>query len=111
VLLDLPGFRDAWRFRSAEAPECEVRISGAVTVSTALALRHCARLGLGPALLADWLVDDDLAGGRLLDLFPEHEVAARDFATAAWLVYPSRRQLPARTRAVIDFLRRSLRAR
>ena len=59
----------------------------------------------GPALLADWLIADDLASGRLVDLFPEHEAAATDFDTAAWLVYPSRAYLPRKTRAAIDFLR------
>ena len=33
-------------------------------------------------LLADWLVDADLAAGRLVDLFPQHDVTAANFDAA-----------------------------
>lgn len=67
-----------------------------------------ARRGVGTALLGDWLVEDDLARGDLVDLFPHYDVTATEFETAAWLLYPSRRFLPAKTRLVIDFLREKL---
>jgi DNA-binding transcriptional LysR family regulator len=35
-------------------------------------------------------------------------VTATEFETAAWLLYPSRKFVPAKTRAVIDFLREKL---
>jgi DNA-binding transcriptional LysR family regulator len=56
-------------------------------------------------LLADWHLDDDFAQGRLVDLFPDHEVTATTFETAAWLLYPSRKHLPLKVRAAIEFLR------
>jgi DNA-binding transcriptional LysR family regulator len=66
--------------------------------------------GLGPALLADWTIAEDLRTGRLVDLFPYHDVAATSFETAAWLLYPSRAHLPFKTRATIGFLRQRLTA-
>ena len=81
-----------------------------LTLSGALAVRRACLDGLGPALLADWLVGDDLAADRLVDLFPEYEVTATRFDTAAWLLYPSRQFLPRKTRATIDFLREALAA-
>jgi DNA-binding transcriptional LysR family regulator len=58
--------------------------------------------------LADWLVADDLADGRLIDVFPEYEVTATSFDTGAWLLFPSRAYLPARTRSIIDFFKKNL---
>lgn len=104
----LPGFRTRWLFRDGGGLVTEVPVTGPVQASTSLALRDLARSGLGVTLLADWLVDDDLASGRLVDLFPRHQVTATQFDTAAWLLYPNRRFLPAKTRAVIGFLRERL---
>lgn len=69
-----------------------------------MALRACALEGLGPSLLANWLIDADIAAGNLVDLFPRFSVTATDFETAAWILYPSRSYLPQKVRAFIDFL-------
>lgn len=99
----LPDFRSTWQFRY-EGRVTRVPVSGPFVISNALALRKAARAGLGPTLLADWMIAKDLAAGRLVDLFPEADVTATTFDTGVWLLYPSRDYLPARTRAVIDFL-------
>jgi len=104
VLFALPEFRTRWRFRSGDGIE-EVPVRGDLVISNALMLKHAALDGLGPALLADWMIGPDLDAGRLVDLFPHHEVAATSFETAAWLLYPSRAHLPLKTRGMIDFLR------
>ncbi|NNG02739.1 MAG: LysR family transcriptional regulator, partial [Inquilinus sp.] len=104
----LPDYRSRWLFRAADGKASEVPVGGRMVISNALALRDAAIVGLGPALLADWLVDDDIAAGRLVDVFPEHRVTATSFETAAWLVYPSRAFLPNKVRVTIDFLRRHL---
>ena len=101
-------YRDRWRFRRGDAPVFEASVSGRLTLSAALDVRDAAVGGLGPALLADWLADAEIAAGRLIDLFPEHEATATDFDTAIWLAYPSRAYLPSKTRAAIDFLRARL---
>jgi len=110
LLFPFPGYRTRWIFRDATGRRREVPVQGRIVISNALALHRCARDGLGPALLADWLVDDDLASGNLVDLFPEFRVTATDFETAVWLLYPSRAYLPLKTRAFIDFLRQSFRS-
>ena len=56
-------------------------------------------------LLADWTIADDLASDTLVDLFPEWEVSAGQFDSAAWIAYPSRSYVPARLRVFIDHLR------
>ena len=105
LLFALDDFRSRWLFRDRKGRIVEAPVHGRIVISSALGLRAAALDGLGPALLADWLIDDDLAAGRLVDLFPDHDATATTFDTAAWLVYPSRSYLPRRVRGVIDFLR------
>jgi DNA-binding transcriptional LysR family regulator len=81
-----------------------------VLSANGLALRECALSGLGFALLPDWLISDDLASGRLVDLFPRHEVTIVDAPTGVWLLYPSRSYVPAKVRSFIDFMRETVRA-
>ena len=110
LLFTLPQFRDEWCFRDPDGAATHVAVRGGIAMSNALALHEGVRAGLGPALLADWLVGDDIASGRCVDLFPDHEVAARGFDTAAWLVYPSTRFVPGKVRVAIDFFKRALRS-
>ena len=107
VLFTFPEFRSRWLFRGGGGVS-EVAVDGDVLISNALALREAALAGIGPALLADWLIRDALAAGTLVDLFPQHEVAATSFETAAWLLYPSRAFLPNKVRVAIDFLKAHL---
>ena len=105
LLFPYPGYRSQWRFRAKNAEVIEVPVNGAVTISNALALHRAALDGLGPVLLADWLVRQDMQRGRLVDLFPKYEVTATDFETAAWVLYPSRAYVPRKVRAFIDVLK------
>jgi DNA-binding transcriptional LysR family regulator len=108
VVFPLRGFKSRWLFRDPDGVVSEVAIEGRVQASSSIALRDLAQRGVGTALLGDWLVERDLERGDLVDLFPHLEVTATEFETAAWLLYPSRKFLPAKTRAVIDFLREKL---
>ena len=105
LLFNLRGFQSRWVFRDRHGAVDPVDIDGDYVLAPAGSLRDAAVTGLGPALLADWLVDGDIAAGRLIDVFPRHNVTATTFDTAAWLVYPSRSYLPAKVRAMIDFLK------
>lgn len=105
----LRAYRTRWLFRDAAGAVIEVPIDGDITLSPAGSLLDAALAGLGPALLPDWLIGDDVAGGRLVDCFPHHDATATTFDTAAWLVYPSRAYLPQKVRLMADFLRSALR--
>lgn len=104
----LAGFRDRWLFRDAGGEVIAVPVDGKFLISSALGLRKAALAGLGPAMLADWMTNDDIREGRLVDCFPASQVTATEFDTAAWLIYPSRSFLPAKVRVTIDFLREQL---
>lgn len=108
LCFDLPDFRSRWLFRHPDQRVETVPIRPRISASSGLTLKAAALAHLGPVLLADWLIADELANGRLIDLFPNHEVTATRFDTAAWLLYPSRSFLPRKTRVMIDFLRTQL---
>jgi DNA-binding transcriptional LysR family regulator len=108
LLFALPEFRNRWFFQDAAGNVEEVPVTGDVMILSALALRDCARQGLGPVLLADWLIRDDIASGALVDLFPAYHVTATAFDTAVWLLYPTRSHLPGKVRVMIEFLRKHL---
>lgn len=57
--------------------------SSLIMISSAIALQQCAIAGMGVALLPNWLIEDDLQTGTLIDVFPEYDVTATDFSTAA----------------------------
>lgn len=97
-----------WQFRHPDGRVGEVGVVGSLVISSPLSLRQAALDGLGPALLIDWLVDEDLKRGALVNLLPEWDVTATDFDSAAWIVFPSRAYLPRKVRAFIDFARARL---
>lgn len=106
VVFTLPEYRSKWSFKDANANLTRVQIKSDISISSALALREAALTGMGPVLLADWLVGEDIAQGRLISLLTQYQVTAEDFDTAAWLLYPSRSFLPNKTRVMIDFLKK-----
>lgn len=105
VLFPLPGYRTHWLFRGEEGDTLEVPVNGRLLVSHGLTMTQCALAGLGPTLLPDWLCKPELQAGDLVDLFPEYECAAKEFGTAAWMVHPSRRYVPNKVEAFMQFLK------
>ncbi|MDB5931221.1 MAG: LysR family transcriptional regulator [Polaromonas sp.] len=61
---------------------------------------HAVRAGMGAAFLPGWLVDDDLAAGRLMRVGGSGPA----FTGELFAVYASRRQMPPKLRTFIDFL-------
>jgi len=105
VVFTLPKYRSQWIFKDEDSTLSRVQITSDLSISSALALRECALNGLGPVLLADWLIGKDIAEGKLISLLNRYQVTAEDFDTAVWLLYPSRHFLPNKTRVMIDFLK------
>ena len=104
LLFPMPGWSTRWRFRDSQGRISEAPVNARLTISNALALGQCALAGMGLSLLPRWIIGRELYDGSLVDVFPDHEVTATDFDTAAWLLYPSRSYLPLKVRAFVDFL-------
>lgn len=109
LVFPLAGFRSRWIFRNAAGDCTEIPVEGRVTISNAIALAQCALAGVGVALLPQWIIEADLRSGRLVDVFPDYEVTATEFDTAAWLLYLSRAYVPLKVRVFAEFLQRRLR--
>lgn len=77
-----------------------VAISGRLSADNATAMYKAAISAHGIACLSHVLVMDDIESGRLCRLLPEHECRRQPL----YIVDASRRRLPHRTRAVMDFL-------
>lgn len=108
LLFPLAGFRSRWIFKDQRGELSKISVYGRTLISSAIALQKCAIAGMGLALLPHWLVDKDLRAGTLVNVFPDYEVTATDFSTAAWLVYPTRAYVPLKVRVFIDFLKKSI---
>ena len=108
ILYNQRPFRDRWLFRDGSGVVTEVGLRGDIRLTPAGSVYQAARLGFGPALLPDWLVDKDIAEGRLRHCLSAWDVTATTFDTSAWIVYPSRALLPAKVRALIEVLRQSV---
>lgn len=105
----LLGFREHWLFMAEglEKP-IDVAVRPRLVATNSLLLREGALAGLGPTLLADWMVGTDMKAGTLVDLFPEFAVSTVNAPTTAWAVYPTRTHVPAKVRAFIDFMKSAL---
>ena len=88
-----------WSFGGAEG-EVAVPVTGRFRTDSSEALYEAVVGGLGLALVPAWQFADDLETGRVRPVLQGFQ--ARPVAIHA--VYPSRRNLAPRTRAVIDFL-------
>ena len=104
LLLDVPGFGAAWRFRGATGAEQAIDVHGPLRTSSAIALKQCALAGAGVVLLGEWIVGREIAEGSLVDLFPHYEVTASSFDGAAWTVRPPRPHVPTKVAAFQAFL-------
>lgn len=107
VTFTLPSYRSRWRFRKRgeSGAEEDVAVQAKVAIGSAISTRSATLASLGPSLLPDWLINEQISDGTLVDVFPDYEVTATDFDTAAWAIYPSRSYLPNKVRVMIDFLR------
>jgi DNA-binding transcriptional LysR family regulator len=65
-----------WRFGRRDVAEVPVTIRGRFAANNSEAVLLMARRGFGIALLADWLVDDDVSSGRLVPLLEQFSVPA-----------------------------------
>lgn len=107
IVYELPGFRSHWKFRKKSDVKKEflVEIKGRVAVSSPSIMRKIALMGQGPAMLANWLVREDVEAGRLVEVLPEYEVTPTSFDTGAWILYVNNPHVPKKIKAFINFLK------
>ena len=78
-----------------------MRISGPLRTNSSEVVRETLLAGLGVALRSTWDVGPELKDGRLVRLLPEFSGGKR---VAIHGVYPSRRHMEQKVRAILDVL-------
>lgn len=94
-----------WRFFGPDGQEAAVRPAGPVRANSGDALLPALRLGLGIALLPDFIVGKDLAAGTLVTILADWRTAP----AALHLMTPPGTLRPARVEALLTFLGDQLR--
>ncbi len=94
-----------WRFVGPDGTEVSVRLHGPLAANSGEAMLPALRLGLGIAMLPDFVVGDDLAAGRLEVLLPDWTPGGG----ALHLMTPPGTLRPARVEVLIAFLTERLR--
>ncbi|NBN65033.1 LysR family transcriptional regulator [Pannonibacter tanglangensis] len=98
VRFSLSGHADEWVFER-DSRVVRQRVTGRYQVASSLAVRDALRAGFGLSLIPRAYVADDLAAGRLVQLLEGWSTP--DVTVHA--LYPSRRHVPPKVRAFIDF--------
>jgi DNA-binding transcriptional LysR family regulator len=95
---------DRWRF-SRDGREMTVTVRGSRAANDGDLIRRWALEGRGVALKSIWDVGADLEAGRLVELVPDY---TRE-SGALSIVYPPGRQVPRRSRALMEAIENDLR--
>ncbi len=89
----------SWTFSTPEGPQV-IPVEGPIHVNNTEAVRSCILEGLGIGYVPSWhFVDGEIEDGRLVVLLREFEAPIQPISA----VYPSRRHLPPKVRAAIDY--------
>ena len=99
----LTGSGADWRFETPDGP-LVVPIAGPIRADNGDIIRLAALSGAGILFQPHFIVGDDLAAGRLVQLLPEWQSAE----LGVYAVYPSRKHLSAKVRTFVDFLAQAL---
>ena len=101
LIYSYQGTGRVWHFRHAQGQEKRVTITGRVEANNGEALLAFAVAGQGIAFTPTFAVAPALRDGSLVPLLPDWQDAAD---AGIHLVYPARRHLSPKVRALIDFL-------
>lgn len=91
--------KDEWRFNGPEGP-VSVKTNPCIHTNSGDTCRAAALSHQGVILQPTFLVGKDLSDGTLLELMPEY----RSIELGIYAVYPTRKHVSAKVRALIEFL-------
>lgn len=92
--------RHNWTFKDTDGSTITVPVAGPIEVNSPLAVREAALAGLGYAFQPDFIAEPEIKAGRLVTLLDDYITDG----AGIYVVYPHRRYLPAKVRALVDFL-------
>ncbi|MDM8358413.1 LysR family transcriptional regulator [Pandoraea communis] len=92
-----------WSFRQGSTVQ-HVEIQGRLAANSADMLREAVLDDLGVALLAEWLVQEDVRAGRLQRLFEDYEINPQDQSISVHAAYLPNRRHSRKVHAFLEFL-------
>ncbi|MGX9220044.1 LysR family transcriptional regulator [Massilia varians] len=98
--------RRLWRMRrlEGEGEDEEITIDAVLQANSAELLRQAALAGVGIAMLAHWLVRDDVAAGRLVPVLPAWEANPGPMDVTLHALYQANRRGSHKIGAFVDLL-------
>ncbi len=82
----------------------EVPMLGSLTMNSVAAIISAAKQNIGIIAIPDLLIQQDIKEKKLLQLMPEYHIDIKGLAVdQAFAMYSSRKQMPAKVRAFLDF--------
>jgi DNA-binding transcriptional LysR family regulator len=93
------GVREEWSLSGPDGTEI-IEVQGPLCANNGDLLRRAALGGMGICSLPEFIVAEDLAAGRLERVLADHHTPRLVLAA----VWPSRRFVPAKVRAFVDYL-------
>ncbi|HTJ56065.1 MAG TPA: LysR substrate-binding domain-containing protein [Devosiaceae bacterium] len=100
------GFGPVWHFGPSENAQ-GIRVAGPLSTDSGDVLHEAALAGIGISQATWWLFKDDIASGTLVPILTDYEIEADPIS----IVLPTTRRVPAKVRAVVDFLLELVRTR
>lgn len=91
--------REEWTFHGKQGDET-LSIKGTFCSNNGDALLDAAKAGLGITLLPQFIVEDAIRDGQLVDVLEKYQRAPMTL----YALYPSRQHVPAKTRKLFEFL-------
>ncbi|KLV10306.1 MULTISPECIES: LysR family transcriptional regulator [Photobacterium] len=88
-----------WHFLHPNGNSVSLKHNGRIQSDELDCIHHAAISGFGVAKLPEWYVRASLENGELIQVLPEWQIEGAD----VMMLYPSRKHLPERTQALIDF--------
>ncbi len=101
ALIDTNGrYKDHWPFLDIDGSRMSVAVDGVLEVNSPHATLRGALSGLGAAYLPDFVARKHIDSGALTPLLEDYRIPD----AGIYAIYPHRRYLPAKVRALVDFL-------
>lgn len=100
VSMGVSGRQQAWELHDINGDEKSIAIEPRLVCRSLSALMHAVRSGIGIGLLLETACLAGLESGELVQVLPDWQGLESQF----YLVFTTSRGLPARVRALIDFL-------
>jgi len=96
---DSKSVRDSWLLKSADR-QVRVYPHYVLMSNNLILILETIRAGLGVGLVFENVVRNELESGALVRVLPDYDVDALSY----FIVYPSRKHLPAKVRVMVEFL-------